>query len=53
MSRLIRRHRYTGEHRPGVVRPLPAWPPAQDPFAQAEAFDPMTDTALIQVGGVW
>lgn len=32
MSRLIRRHRYTGLHRPEVARPLPSWPPAQDPW---------------------
>jgi hypothetical protein len=32
VSRLIRRHRYTGQHRPDATRPLPSWPPAQDPW---------------------
>lgn len=49
MSRLFRRPgRYLGQHRPGVDRP----PLAVDPWAEAEAFDPMLDTALLNLGGV-
>jgi hypothetical protein len=49
VSRLFRRPaRYLGQHRPGVER----LPLAVDPWAQAEAFDAMTDTALLALGGV-
>lgn len=49
MSRLFRRpSRYLGQHRPGVER----LPLAVDPWAQAEAFDPMLDTALLVFDGV-
>lgn len=49
MSRLFRRPgRYLGQHRPGVQRP----PLPVDPWAQGEAFDPMTDTVLLDLGGV-
>ena len=48
MSRLFRRSgRYLGQHRSGAERlPLPV-----DPWALSEAFDPMTDTALLILGG--
>ena len=44
MSRLFRRPaRYVGQHRPGVerlARPV-------DPWQAGEAFDPLTDTAML------
>jgi hypothetical protein len=44
----IRRLFYVGSHRPGVVRPLPAWPPARDPWQN----DAVT-TVLPAIGGAW
>lgn len=45
---MIRRLRYVGAHRPDTVRPMPAWPPARDPWEST------ADTVLMPaVGGVW
>ncbi|MET8278354.1 hypothetical protein [Micromonospora sp. NPDC005174] len=49
MTRLRRIFGTHGQHRPGFVRPLSDAHPASDPWAKAEADDPLTDTMQLAV----